>query len=196
MLLEKIREATATNHKKLEAQLFPFISAIESTAHYAKLLYAFYGYIKPVQEKVLDHIDPIVVPDIAGRRNADLIVKDLALLGYPTPVEFSESLPPITDHPGAMGALYVLEGSTLGGKIISKTISEKLGNTTPLNFFKGYGPETGPKWKDFTQQIEHPVNHAGAERLIQSAVETFGCFGTWFENYLFKKNNLINNNGV
>ena len=187
MLIEKVRAATAENHKSLEEQLFPFINSIKTKEQYAQLLNAFYGYIFPVQEKITAFIDKEIVPDINERRNASFIADDLSSLQLPLANELSADLPLIDDHASAMGALYVLEGSTLGGKIIAKTIAEKLGSANALSFFKGYAAETGTMWKKFTQYLEHPANHANAERIAGTASETFRLFGTWFEKILILK---------
>ncbi|RYY66823.1 MAG: hypothetical protein EOO13_15330 [Chitinophagaceae bacterium] len=184
MVLEKVRLATAENHQYLEAQLLPYLEHIDTKDQYGTLLNAFYGYIHPVQELIHSNIDTTVVPDIQKRRNAALILGDLDSLGLPLSNERSTSLPAISDHASAMGALYVLEGSTLGGKIISKKIADRLNITEGLLFFRGYGSETGPMWKDFTQYLEHPANQEHAEKLAYTASETFRLFGTWFENQL------------
>jgi heme oxygenase (biliverdin-IX-beta and delta-forming) len=184
MLIEQIRSATAVEHKKLEDRLFPFLNNIQSNEQYAQLLNAFYGYIFPVQEKIAAFIDHSVVPDMNERRNAAYIAADLETLNLPLAGSFAETLPDIHDHASAMGALYVLEGSTLGGKIIAKTISEKIEPTEAFRFFRGYGPETGPMWKKFTQYIEHPLNQLNAKTVVNTATETFRCFGISFENQL------------
>ncbi len=57
-------------------------------------------------------------------------------------------------HGAAFGALYVLEGSTIGGLIIKKMISEKLGSEEGMSFFEGYGKKTAERWKVFTQYIK------------------------------------------
>lgn len=187
MLIEKIRQATAEDHKRLEEQLFPFLQNIQSKQQYAQLLNAFYGYIFPVQEKIVEHIDPSVVPDINERRNASYISNDLQTLQLPLNTEICTNLPEIKDHASAIGALYVLEGSTLGGKIIAKTISGKLGSAEALDFFSGYREETGPMWKKFTQYLEHPKNNDMAETVVHSATQTFKCFGIWFEKQLTQR---------
>ena len=184
MLIEQVRAATAEDHKKLEDRLFPFLHTIHSHKQYAQLLNAFYGYIYPVQEKINRFINPAVVPDMNERRNASFIVRDLQHLGIALNTDLCTDLPVINDHPSAMGALYVLEGSTLGGKIIAKTISEKIPSPEAFGFFKGYGPETGPMWKKFTQYLEHPFNQQAAATVVYSATSTFRCFGTWFEKQL------------
>lgn len=181
MLIEKIRAATSVEHKKLEAALFPFINTIADKMDYILLLQAFYGYIAPVQQLIVKHIDDQLAPDMDQRRNASLLLDDLASLGVHTQPETATQLPVIDSNASAFGALYVLEGSTLGGKIISKMIAEKLGSDEALRFFKGYGAEMGKMWKIFTQQLEADKNQEHAETVIKAATDTFALFGTWLE---------------
>ena len=184
MIIERIREATADSHKQLEEKLFPFINNINSNKDYGKLLNAFYGYIFPVQEMIAAHIDRTIVPDMEQRRNAARITEDLFSISVEPHHQFATDLPLINDHASALGALYVLEGSTLGGKIISKTISERLGKNEGLSFFRGYGAETGSMWKKFTQYLEHDQHIEECEIITRSAVKTFTLFGTWFDKSL------------
>ncbi|MDB5202860.1 MAG: heme oxygenase-like protein [Ferruginibacter sp.] len=184
MLIDQIRNTSNSQHKHLEAILFPVLSAINNDQEYKKLLKAFYGYVQPVQDLIMMHINKEVVPDMDERRNAGLLLDDLRTLGDQTIPEHCENLPEIVDGPSALGALYVLEGSTLGGKIITKMLAEQLGSDSALSFFKGYGPETGKKWKDFTRYLEDERNSPFAETIVQTASQTFALFGTWLEKKL------------
>jgi heme oxygenase len=54
----------------------------------------------------------------------------------------------------ALGAMYVLEGSTLGGKIILKTLRAKGVSTNELHFLDPYGEEAGVLWRVFLRVLE------------------------------------------
>lgn len=188
MLITRLREATANSHKKLEQKLFPFIQNIETIEEYAVLLNRFYRFVKPVQDKIHQYINPAIVPDLPLRRNAALLLEDLKALGTATTETTATALPAINDHFSAMGALYVLEGSTLGGKIIAKTLAEKLGNDVSLLFFRGYGAETGSMWKKFTHYLEHPTHLQQPDVVLRAATETFELFGACFNKPFYIKN--------
>ncbi len=184
MLIDKIRASTSKEHQDLESTLLPYINQVNSTDDYSLLLQAFYGYILPVQENIMLYIDKSLVPDIIERRNADLLRKDLQELGHEEMGEFCKDLPPISSHAEALGALYVLEGSTLGGKIISKMISGKLNNPAGLQFFNGYGDKTGFMWKAFLVSLgqnDHP-DHNGI--IVESVRKTFSLFDKWLKEKL------------
>ena len=74
-----------------------------------------------------------------------LIAEDLRVLGAPLPTIADQAyLPSIPGTAEAIGALYVMEGSTLGGQIIKKMIAKQLGTAEDhaTSFFNGYGEAT------------------------------------------------------
>ena len=76
------------------------------------------------------------------------------------PVARMSELPSIRSHQHALGALYVIEGSTLGGKIISKMISHQIPSTDGhgLTFFNSYGDDTITMWERFKVILDDPGN--------------------------------------
>jgi heme oxygenase len=184
MLIEQIRASTGNEHQQLEATLLPYIDKISNKEDYSALLRAFYGYIHPVQEKIMLQIDKTLVPGIEDRRHAKLLLLDLEAMDDAGEPVLCQELPAINSHTSAMGALYVLEGSTLGGKIISKMIAGKLNGAASLQFFNGYGEKTGSMWKEFItqlQQNDHP-DHNGI--IVESVRKTFSLFDKWLKEKL------------
>ena len=83
----------------------------------------------------------------------------------------------------AFGALYVLEGSKLGGRYILKDLSNRLGSDIEGMdaFFTGYGPDTVVRWASFKgsldkfsalRPVEFPEVIAGA-RMTYAAIEAW-----------------------
>ncbi|WP_158617262.1 biliverdin-producing heme oxygenase [Falsigemmobacter faecalis] len=75
----------------------------------------------------------------------------------------------------ALGALYVVEGSVLGGRIIQRTLRSKGINDPGLNFLDPYGEETGRMWRGLIEVIEQAGAQAPAERqaICRGAVRGF-----------------------
>ncbi len=71
--------------------------------------------------------------------------------------------------------MYVLEGSTLGGKYIYKNIHAAL----PLDelqgaaYFNGYGADTGKRWTCFLDQLCSYVTEENKTQVFKGADETF-----------------------
>ena len=86
----------------------------------------------------------------------------------------------------AFGCLYVLEGATLGGQVISRHLAREL-SLSPANgaaFFNGYGPETGPRWTAFLALLEA---HAGQPEqqasVVEAARQTFLLLEQWLREH-------------
>ena len=141
MLSVKLKEETKHAHLQTEKLIIPSIKSLDLNNSYLQLLYIFYGYFKPVEEKIEQYLSPNVVSDIAERRKAGTILKDMEFVGAKSKPSLCDQLPAIENAAEALGAMYVLEGSTLGGKHICKMIEQKLPLTEKkgLGFFTGYG---------------------------------------------------------
>ena len=78
--------------------------------------------------------------------------------------------------------MYVLEGATLGGQIISRHLQTQLGinEKSGCAFFGSYGQEVGPLWKSFIAVLsKYPKTQAQNEKIVQSACRTFQSFQDW-----------------
>ncbi|TWR29981.1 biliverdin-producing heme oxygenase [Mucilaginibacter pallidiroseus] len=183
MLSEKLKEATKTNHQILEKALVGKLKAVRSAAQYADLLKLFYGYFGGLEMNINKVIDPNLLPDNAERRKTQAIADDLQALGAGIPAKADgDALPAINNHLEALGALYVIEGSTLGGKIISKMMQQQL-NIGPdaLSFFASYGDDTERMWNIFKDALDHQAKNPEQEAVVIAAAnQTFLKFGEWF----------------
>ncbi len=188
MLSDQLKQETQHPHQTLEKRLITKIKAIRDTADYVDLLRLFYGYYQLLENRIDLALDKRLLPDHVHRRKARLLLDDIRHLqsGPPYLIPASLELPEITDHLQAMGALYVLECSALGGKIISGIISGKLELTTVqgLSFFEGYGKDTWRWWDVFKKALDVlPKNATEADRVIETATDTFVKFYAWIEKY-------------
>jgi heme oxygenase len=116
--------------------------------------------------------------DFARRRRSDMLLSDLSVLGA---LAMPATLPgpPIHGLYDAIGCLYVIEGSTLGGQIIFQRVRERLGASADgaASFFRGYGPATGSMWKQLIEAInESPAHGADADAMEAGARRTFSTF--------------------
>jgi heme oxygenase (biliverdin-IX-beta and delta-forming) len=179
---EYLRQQTAGHHAIAESRLLPLLENITTRQQYAHLLRMLYGFYAPVEEAICFHLNENDVPDIGERRNSSLILDDLqALSGFQNSILFCNDLPLIDNKASAFGALYVLEGSTLGGRVILKML---LKNRTlnlsdnEVRFFGGYGEQTGSMWKSFIAQLNEQEDH---EAMTTAANQTFTCLSNWIE---------------
>ncbi|MGI4830067.1 MAG: biliverdin-producing heme oxygenase [Janthinobacterium lividum] len=77
-----------------------------------------------------------------------------------------------------LGAFYVLEGSTLGGRFIAQHVETTLGISPGQGdaYFRGHGEHTGAMWREVTEAIAR-LPEQDAEITIAAAKRTFQAFG-------------------
>ncbi len=191
MIIDLLRNATKDAHHQLDHLLFPYIQAIGTMEQYIQLLTVFYGYMKPVQGLIDQHLDGELVANYAARRKPERILEDIkTLTGDAGNILCCWLLPEIKSSAAAFGAYYAIEGSIHGGPIISKKIAENLGlnNGKGFSFFAGYGNDNVGMWNSFLESLEqYPANHSHPDLLIQSARETFIAFKNWVTIYYDRK---------
>lgn len=180
MLRDKIKEATKSAHQQLEALVVKRLKAIRNNADYADLLKHFYAYFSKVERAIAPFITAELMPDYTLRRNASYLKKDIEALGSTTNELPPAQAPVITNTLSALGALYVMEGSIMGGRVIIQ-ILEKAGVTEGVSFFSGYGEATAQMWQRFTDVLNsHASTESEEVQAIDAANVTFNKFGEVF----------------
>lgn len=180
MLSTKIKEATKGPHQEVEKKVVLKIKSIRSEADYADLLKHFYAYFNAVEQAIAPYITSAVLSDLSERRNASYIKADIEALGATVEELPAAVAPDISNVVQALGALYVLEGSIMGGPYIVQML-QKGGLTKGFSFFSGYGADSGQKWAAFTQVLNAIAEtEEESEQALNSAHETFARFGDVF----------------
>lgn len=181
MLSIYIKEATKEAHLQLEKQVIQKMKSISSNADYADFLKYFYTYFSQVENAIAPYITPELLPDYKDRRHAAAIKNDIEALGSHVNATSVLNLPEISNPLQAFGALYVMEGSIMGGAIIVKML-EKGGITDGISFFSGYGEHTHEKWGVFVKTMNNLAKNETEELIAANAAnETFSCFAEVFE---------------
>jgi len=186
LIVQAVREATKKDHLLLDHTLYPIIQGIKSNEQYIRLLQVFYGFMQPVYGHIEQFIDSGILPDYHLRRKPNSIQKDIRFLTQnPPSIKYCSQIPEINSVASALGALYVLEGSVMGGNIICKKIQENLGleDENSFNFFKGYGSDNLNMWKLFLNFLdEYSMNDVEKNQLLTSASAIFLWFKNWIDN--------------
>jgi len=174
MILRKLKESTREQHEAVESAV-DVMNRMFTLDDYKALIgrfrkfYAAYEPTLPIKELRDAGFD------YNTRRKLPSLNADAEVLGITGEESFDE-LPTISTLAKAFGSLYVIEGSTLGGQVISRHLKEHLG-ITPENggaFFNSYGSDVGRMWKEFGEAITNFSGDGNADReIIQGATETF-----------------------
>jgi len=180
-ILRELKLQTAVHHRRLEteADIWPSLSSRTGYRDLIVRMFAVYAALESRLKRVGDLT--LFLPDLQGRWKTPTLRTDLATLGV-----FSNSVAACNDSveigsvASAFGCLYVLEGSTLGGQVISRQVHAKLGLTPERGcaFFSSYGPRVGQMWTVFGDRLEsfcssHPPCR---DEIVQTALATFEYF--------------------
>lgn len=180
LLNSRLKEETKKAHQELEKKVISKLKAIRTEAHYADFLNSFYNYFSGVESLVSQHINTDILPDYAVRRNSGRLKEDIAELGFQISPLTEKPMPEITSLPAAIGAMYVMEGSIMGGPIIVEML-KKYGIKRGFSFFSGYGAETGKMWATFmTFMNNNTVTETEQQIAINVASQTFARFQYYF----------------
>ncbi|MGA4551661.1 biliverdin-producing heme oxygenase [Methylorubrum aminovorans] len=171
----RLRGATAAAHEALERDL-DWEARVATLPGYRNLLIRLRGF-HAAYEPVIG-VALADAPFFDPRRrlpslDADLHALDAAPGTLPAPAA------PRLDGPGAaLGALYVLEGSTLGGAVIGRHVARLHGAGVPLAYYAGRGRETGPLWRSFRERLDGlPERQAAA--AFAAGIATFEAMRLW-----------------
>jgi heme oxygenase (biliverdin-IX-beta and delta-forming) len=116
--------------------------------------------------------------DLTGRNRSRLIAADLASLGLvPGP---GEDVPlTLSTDANLLGALYVLEGSTLGSQAVVRLLCHRLQltRTAGAASFDPYGDDTATRWAEFRQFLcEWPGDQ---QPVVDAATAMFDFYESW-----------------
>lgn len=175
-LRQRLRQETDDIHQLLhrDSNMNKMMSDDGSRADYLRVLQNFFQFYRhtedffkfiPSGQRFIHEVKPI-----------ELLQKDFLVLGE-LPPQSDNGYQQVADKyaiaqtlESYLGYLYVKQGSTLGGQVISKQL-KKLGlepGETQF-FFNGSGSNTGDNWKEFLAflaQIEPTIN---ADSVVSSA---------------------------
>ena len=180
-LSEQLKSSTQIEHYETETLLVEKIRSIQSKEDYIRILKIFYGYFAPVELQIRRFVTTEHLADLHDRRNVSRIKQDLQTLGYDEDISLSTILPSIKNYCHAAGAMYVQEGSTLGGRHIAKMVSARMADTTEaLTFFRGYDEKTDEMWNSFKVFINKSfTNESEASQVVEGAKLTFVKMKEW-----------------
>jgi heme oxygenase len=177
-ILARLRAETRPYHDAVEQNEFnqALAAGTPSQAATARFLAKMYGFLAPYEAVLLSHAAALGPAwEIPERLRAHLILEDLH--AEPSQLPLCPAMPPLATVPQLLGAMYVLEGSTLGGQVLARQLA-KAGSDL-RRYFTGYGERTGPRWKAFCQLLAQTSTDANEEEIVQSAIHTFQDLAAW-----------------
>ncbi len=180
-LAAELRAATAAIHSELERR-FGLPLAFAQTADYAACLARHYEVFVALEPPLAGYSGwQAAAIDVLAHRRLPQLQADLAALHVDIAQIIAPAMPPAS-FPSALGVLYVLEGSALGGQVILRDAKARLGSAIEgaTAFFGG---RTGqPSWPAFKHKLDAfgAANPAATRQVIAGAMAAFGSFASVF----------------
>jgi heme oxygenase len=196
-LLARLRTETRAAHDRIEASpalcclLSPALE-VEPYVRALRALHAFHARMWVTLPALLqDFLAPFTsaggsfAPNTAG---LDALADDIAWFGA-SPAAPMAAMEPLNDAASALGALYVVEGSALGARVIGRSVSVSLGVVPGRggSFFCGATADIArTRWNDFSDLLgwaETRLGQAGAARVVGGALGVFDRLEQEFDRH-------------
>lgn len=163
---QALRAATGGSHTRVDAAFSGF--DLGDRQGYGRFLSAQAAAHIAVETALEQSGIASVLADWPGRRRADLLRSDLAALGLSVPP--LDDLPGFDGTPAMLGAVYVLEGSRLGGALLRRSVPADL----PVTFLGASDPAA---WRRLLALLDEQVEtDDDVERATNAALRVFTLF--------------------
>jgi heme oxygenase len=181
-IVDRLREATRDLHEQTEDVAAVVQGGMD---RYRWFVARQYGFAAPLEPRLA--AAPGIAAtglDLERRRRAHLFAADLLHLGvHPGMLRRCEALPRVDSAARALGALYVLEGATLGGAFLLAHLGRTLGISAAAggSGLAPYGHALREMWVAYADALDGFVRARpeAAPEVIDAARETFARMLGW-----------------
>ncbi|WP_419729546.1 biliverdin-producing heme oxygenase [Lichenicola sp.] len=179
-LRDRLRRETRPAHDALD-QALDLIDRPIDLPGYTRLLARFHGFHRAI-EPALAATLPAALTE--GRSKLSALRHDLLTCGMReheiAALSAIAGLPALTGRPEAMGALYVVEGSTLGGRLIGRHMQRNPAiPADACHYFNVYGEGTGERWREICDALERVSDPDTDDRAMGAANAIFARLQDW-----------------
>ncbi len=183
--MDRLRKATGELHREIERVTGVLDGGRERYVWFIAKQYGFHAALEPRLAEILGSPPPAALGlDLERRRRAHLYAADLLHFElHPARLPRCAALPSVTSPARALGALYVLEGSTLGGAFLLAQLRRTLGIApgAGASGIAPYGDGLFGMWVAYTDALDRFVreNPEQEDEVIEGARETFESMIAW-----------------
>ena len=185
-VLMRLRQSTQSLHQALHRHplLQDFTTDRTTVERYQAVIEAFYGFYRPLEPTLIAAAAEAGCPSRYQQPiRTTWLEQDLRGLGYSMAAVKSlachRGLTRLSKSGWLAGCLYVIEGSTLGGKAIISSLSKHMNSEVlhSTHFFRGFREQTIPRWQNtcnFIRQVcdssEQVLVASDTARLVFTAL--------------------------
>jgi heme oxygenase (biliverdin-IX-beta and delta-forming) len=146
----QLRSATEELHRRIETKL-GIIDRFSDPARRPELIRRYASLHIPADGALQPFLGDVEGLHFAERTRTRLLapfVGESSLPAFPAPA----------GRAAALGMLYVLEGATLGGRLIIRTLTNRGVDDPSLAFLDPYGAQTGSRWRSFLSVLSREID--------------------------------------
>lgn len=146
-----LRQATRERHARIDRLVD--VSRMGDRGRYGRILQAFHAFLGPWEQSVANALPAHRHAWLHQRSRRHFLQQDLAALAL-TPLDGSPAVPRLAGNAAAWGSLYVLEGSALGGQVITRALAGAgLAPGRGSSYFNGWGDDASAMWREFRTEL-------------------------------------------
>jgi heme oxygenase len=179
-----LRTATREHHDRIDRLMD--LRRMRERAHYVRVLQVFDAFLAAWEPAVAAAL-PRWGDWLLARSRRPFVQRDLRALG-------AASLPaariaPLAGAGAGWGSVYVMEGSALGGQVITRSLaSAGLHADSGAAYFHGWGDATGAMWRDARTLLEAELASPDAlDQACLAARQTFEQLSVLLEQELHER---------
>lgn len=183
-LMSRLKHETADCHEALELAL-DLGRPVMERADYITLLAGFRGFVAPWERAAAAAAPSRLRTFVQEREKTPLLDADLIYLSdarlVPASLPACDVLPNLASIGALFGSMYVLEGSTLGGRIVGPAMAKRfdLSERRGYAYFDPYQAHTGSMWNAFKALALAEVEPAEYDAAVEAARATFTTLHAW-----------------
>lgn len=177
-LRRRLRAETADWHDQVDAAV-DLPASVCTRDDYADLLGLLYdlhlGFESPLAARVFSEDWRRIGIDIGRHFRAYLLASDLDGFGLSATSKWTPAFP-LSTFGHALGCLYVLEGSSLGGRAIAGVVQATIGDV-PTAFLTGHGRSNPAPWVSVCRGLAvFDALGGDGDSVVSGACATFAAF--------------------
>lgn len=174
MISSILKERTKQQHDDTESllQSKKIFDKSYTLDDYKKLLIHNYNLISRFEPKIQEKLKHHPELKLEVRAKIDALETDLKNLDIN--IDCSHTIDNLANEAEAFGALYVMEGSTLGGNVIVKQLRRNSDfENIEFSYFGIYGENTGKLWQEFKTIMDDKIMPEEYEDCINGAQKAY-----------------------
>jgi heme oxygenase len=181
--LPALRAATRAPHARIDRIVN--LRQLADAQHYGRVLQGLAGFLPPCEAAIATALPPGWHAWLRLRSRRPFLQQDLRALGLPTSAP-PAILPRLPSAAAAWGAVYVIEGSALGGQVITRSLAAAgMGPGRGAAYFHGWGDATGAMWHEVRSLLSRQLADADTlPQACEAACATFDALALHLESTL------------